>query len=91
MEIVNKKNRFDLVLEDKTIGYLNYAERKVDIDAIFIFVDPAYRGTKAKNILLDELMQLSNSTNKKLHCTCTYMKAWFGKNKPEYLVESQRS
>jgi len=90
MDIVNKKNRFDLVLEGKTIGYLNYAERATDIDAIFIFVDPAYRGTPAKNKLLDELMQLSNETNKKLHCTCTYMKAWFGKNKPEYLVESQR-
>jgi len=91
MDIKHKKNRFDLVLDDKIIGYLNYAERQADIDAIFIFVDPAYRGTKAKNILLDELMNLSRSTSKKLHCTCTYMKAWFGKNQPEYLVESQRS
>lgn len=91
MEIVSKKNRFDLMSDGKTIGYLNYAERSNDIDAIFIFVDPAHRGTPAKNVLLDEIMKLSDNTNKKLYCTCTYMKAWFGKNKPEYLVESQRS
>jgi predicted GNAT family acetyltransferase len=91
MEVTDKKVRFDLTDEGKNIGYLNYAIRGSDIDAIFIYVDPAYRGTKAKNYLLEELMKLSDSTNKKLYCTCTFMKGWFNKNKPEYLVESQRS
>ncbi len=85
MEVVSKKHRFDLIEAGKIIGYLNYAERMEDIDAIFIFVDPSFRGTKAKNYLLDELMALSDSTGKKLHCTCTYMQGWFTKNKPEYL------
>jgi predicted GNAT family acetyltransferase len=90
MEIAEKKNRFDLIEQGNTIGYLNYAVRPLDIDAIFIFVDPAYRGTTAKHVLLNRLMALSDEHNKKLHCTCTFMKGWFHKNKPEYLVESQR-
>ncbi|XMB85950.1 N-acetyltransferase [Mycoplasmatota bacterium WC44] len=84
MKIKNIENRIVCLLDDKEVGYIDYHIEDY-IVASYIFVEPDSRDTNAKNLLLDELMKLSDEKGLKIEATCSYMNHWFNKHKKEYL------
>lgn len=87
MEVSVVGNMFVLNHEGERIGRLVRNEHEDYIDLVFIGVVEEYRGTRAKNHLLDAIMKMSDDTNKKLICTCSWSQRWFEKHHPEYLKE----
>lgn len=85
MEVVRKESMFVLQNNGANIGRLMYKIHDDYIDAFFIGVVEEYRGTKAKNYLLDEFIKLINTENKKIVCTCSWMQRWFTKHHSELL------
>ena len=86
MVIKREENMLVCLLDENKIGRIDFQITDKYIDASYIFVDPENRGTNAKNMLLDELMKMSDELNLKINATCSYMNGWFYKNNKEYLV-----
>ena len=85
MNVTKNANMFVLEHEGENIGRLIHNVHNDYIDAVFIGVKEEFRGTKAKNYLLDELLKLADETGLKISCTCSWMQRWFTKHHPEYL------
>ncbi|XMB67095.1 N-acetyltransferase [Mycoplasmatota bacterium zrk1] len=85
MKVERKDKKIVCYLENKEVGYIDYSVNKV-ITASFIYVNPEQRSTNAKDLLLEELMKMSNELDLKINATCGYMNKFFTKKHPEYLV-----
>ncbi|QVK20779.1 N-acetyltransferase [Mycoplasmatota bacterium] len=85
MNIKRKDKKIECYLENKRVGYIDYSIDEVII-ASFIYVEPNHRNTNAKDLLLEELMNMSNELGLKINATCGYMNKFFTRNHPEYLI-----
>ena len=85
MIVKEEKNGFKLYKDESAIGRLDLEITPEYIDALFIGVNPDFRGTEAKDLLLNALIDLSNEKNLLIHATCGYMRKWFSRNRPELL------
>lgn len=86
MEVKISKKQFSLMEDGVKIGKLDYVNMKEHIDVIFLGVNIQYRGTDAKNYLIDALLELCEKEQKKVFATCKYMRKWLSRNKPELLI-----
>lgn len=90
MKVIKDENQFQLFDEDKKIGKLDFEIEEKYIDAIFVGVQEEYRGTEAKEHLLNALIALADELDMKIHCTCGFMRKWFSRNLPELLENDFR-
>ncbi len=90
MQVIKTETQFQLMDENKQIGKLDYEVKEEHIDAIFVGVQEDYRGTEAKDHLLNALIALADELDSKVYCTCGYMRKWFSRNLPELLENDFR-
>lgn len=85
MKVLRDEIQFELYDGETKIGKLDYIIKDEYIDALFIGVNEDYRGTEAKDFLLNALIALADEEDKLIHATCGFMRKWFSKNLPELL------
>lgn len=90
MKVIKEDNQFQLFDEENKIGKLDFIVEEEYIDALFIGVNEDYRGTEAKDHLLNALVALADELDTKVHCTCGFMRKWFSRNLPELLENDFR-
>lgn len=85
MKVIKEDNIFRLLEEDEQIGKLDFKIEEEYIDALFIGVQEEFRGTDAKDHLLNALIAMADELDMKIHATCGFMRKWFSRNLPELL------
>lgn|GEM_PF-4018201 len=84
--IKRESNRIVCFIGDKETGYIDI-EVTDHIEAKYIFVDPEFRGSDAKDQLIDDLKKLSKEKNMLIEATCKYLHKFFSRRHPEYLIK----
>ena len=85
MIVKRTKKQFGLFDEKEKVGKLDYVIMDEHIDVIFLGVNIQYRGTGAKDLLIDAILKLAEEENKMIFATCGFMRKWLSRNKPEIL------
>ncbi len=90
MLVIRTDKQFQLMDREQQVGKLDYEVKEEHIDAIFVGVQEEYRGSEAKDHLLNALVALADELDTKIYCTCEYMRKWFSRNLPELLENDFR-
>lgn len=72
LEHNEKKCRFDLVLNGRSVGYITYEICDGALDIQHTVVNPDYRGKDFGRKLLDAAVQYAEKTDMKIIPTCSY-------------------
>jgi predicted GNAT family acetyltransferase len=93
IEIVDvaKESRFDLLVDDVRVGFMDYALRGDTFTALHTEVDPAYGGHGYGETLVQHVLAMVRDSGMALRPVCPFVKAFLKKH-PEYddLVASRK-
>lgn len=73
MEFIKEQDRIALNVDGKEIGEITWFEENNKLIVNHTYVDPAYRGNNYARSLVDEVVKLARSENKKIVPVCSYV------------------
>lgn len=68
------KNKINLVIDDKVLGYILYDEKTEKLYGNYVYVNPEERGKGYANLLIERFVELSKEKNKKIVPICPVIK-----------------